>query len=378
MSRRISVSSLMEAAQRATGLDDFGVSDFETPLAILVGSYNSEAELNPLGVLSVRRELVRMLSNRLHIEVSRSDLKGAQPDCQEDPVVILGLPRSGTTFLQRLLAADPDHRYLRHWEGLFPRPAERADALQRDAERQLAAFSRQSPSFAAVHTLGPDAPEECVLLFDNAFASYRFEMEHNVPTYSRWLTGHDMASAYDYYRLQLALLSLRQSGTRWLLKAVPHLGHLDELIRVFPRCRLVHIHRDPVVTIASLASLTATVREAGSGRVDRPSLGTEVLSRWSEMTDRYLAMRAILPPEVRVVDLSYDEFVGAPLDGVRRTYSGLEMPLPDERHFRAWLARDRGARRAVGGRHAYDLQTFGLDVHAVEERFGEYRRRFIG
>jgi hypothetical protein len=371
----MSMRSLMDAARRKTGLDDFGSPSFEAPLRILVDSYNMSPRLDPTGVLTTRRELVRILCNRLCIESSRPLLGSADPANITQPVVILGLPRSGTTFLHRLLAADPDHRYLRHWEGLFPAPTAPADQRQRETERRLASFSRRSPGFAAAHTLAADAPEECVLLFDNALASYRFEMEHSVPTYSRWLDGCDMSEAYAYYRLQLSLLSLEWSRPRWLLKAVSHIGHLGELVRVFPGVRLVHIHRDPVMTIPSLASLVAAVRTAGSRAPDLHSVGEEVLARWSGLMDRYLRMRGSLPGEVRVVDLSYQEVVQSPLGAVRRIYAGLDMPFPDEQLFRAWLARDG---ETAHSRHAYTLETYGLDRQTIEQRFSEYRRRFIG
>ena len=237
--RRLTRDALLDAARARAKLDDFGPPDFLEPLDVLLDSIAREARLTPVGHLITRERLIGVLVNRL--EVFAAHRPWTRPLELAPPVVITGLQRTGTTLLQRLLAADPSRRWLASWEALSPAPSRAragADPRVAAAERAERALAYLAPDFFAVHPVHAHAPEEDVLLLDQAFRSTVPEATLRVPTYSRWLESADQTPAYRHERLLLSLLS-RQRGAnkRWLLKTPHHLEWLDVLFDVFEGAR---------------------------------------------------------------------------------------------------------------------------------------------
>ncbi|HEX3623701.1 MAG TPA: sulfotransferase [Acidimicrobiales bacterium] len=368
-----------EAAVRAGPWD--GEVPFAGTLDLLIRSCHRTAALNPAGQDVLHRTAVRRLRNLRYVQ----DHLDARPDVANRPlaapVVVTGLPRTGTTLLHNLLALDPAHRVLRTWEALHPVPPQAdgpsAEQLQAQAARWLAAFHRLVPGFAAIHRSTPTGPEECDALLQNTFASQHFDDMFDARDYADWLATAPLAAEYAHYALQLRVLSASgPAGTRWALKSPSHLGHLDALRLALPGCTVVICHRHPRQAVASYASLIATLRQAYSDSVSPVIIGRQALARASTAMARALAVRDVAGGrDGSIVDVAYSQLVADPVGATRGVYRALGRPLSSvvEARIRNWTAANPQHRH---GRHDYDLDRFGLTGAEVDAPFAPYLERF--
>jgi len=381
---RLDERSLLAAARRATGLhwlaDPEEALWVREPLRRLAASLEREADLHPLGRMIVRGQLVRALSARLR----RGALRDVHPEIDaipvEAPVFIVGLQRTGTTVLHRLLALEPALRPLLSWEALDPVPPGPAakgpgtrDPRVRRAEWAERGLRRIAPDFFAVHPVEAHAPEEDVLLLDLAFRGTTPEATQHVPAFAAWLEAADARPAYRDLRGWMQLLLWQRPG-RWLGKTPHHLEFLDALLDVFPDARILWTHRDPTVAAASFASMVAHARGVFSDRVDPHAVGAHWGRKQAHMVARAMDARA-RAGEDAFLDVHYGELVADPLKQVRRVYDhlGLALSADTESRMRDWIARHPQHRLGV---HRYRLEDFGLDADALAERYAAYRDRF--
>lgn len=372
--------SLIRAARRATGLHEFRDSGFREPLRRLLDAIEGEAQLHPLGRLMARTVLVNSLANRLRIESQRDLHPGVFERPVERPVFIVGLQRTGTTFLHRLLALHPELRALRSWEAANPAPfAERrtrpgaADpriGVARLAERGV---RYMAPDFFAVHPIEALGEEEDSLLFDPSLFTTTSEALMHVPSFTAWLEQADHGPAYRAYREIIQLLLWQRPG-RWLGKTPLHLEHLEELLTVFPDARVIQTHRDPLETVASVSSMLAHARGFFSDRVDPRRVGQQWLAKTGRMVERGMQTRA-RRGEQAFLDVRYEDLVADPRKQVQRICDFADAPLPaaGERAIRDFLSRNPQHKH---GRHEYALGDFGLDEAEVLRRFGRYRDHY--
>jgi len=372
---------LLDAACRATGLDDFGDDDFREPLGLLLFCLEREADLTLVGRIAARRDLVGLLINRLRLQEDRK----RQPEIAAErivaPIFIVGLPRTGSTLLHHLLAQDPDTRAALAWEVMYPSPPPTRSAYETDprierARKQLRWLDWMAPDFKAIHPVGPQLPLECIAIMSASFRSTRFQTTYNVPSYEAWLNAQDMRPAYAFHRRFLQHLQWRAPGDRWVVKAPSHVFSFDALLDVYPDARLVQTHRDPVTVMASVASLSSTLHRAFSRQRAATRFGQEVTVRWTDGLERSLELRRSgrVAPE-RVFDVHYRELTRDPLAVVRRLYAQFALPWTTEaeRRMREFLAANQ---RNKHGRHHYDLENFGLDAHELAHRFKAYSDYF--
>jgi len=366
-----------EAAARAGPFP--GEVPFLANLERLLRSCRETATLNATGEQVLHKSAVRHLRNLRYLQ----DFVAAQPDVAAQPlgapVVVTGLPRTGTTLLHNLLALDPAHRALRLWEALHPVPATVGGPSVADRQAQaqhwLDAFYRLVPGFEAIHRATATGPEECDALLQNTFASQHFEDMFDAAGYSDWLGGATLAAEYEHYALQLRALSLgAAAGPRWVLKSPGHLGHLDALLAALPHATVVVCHRHPREAVASYASLIHTLRRAYSGSVDAAAVGRQALGRAAGAMSRALDARAARPGTA-FVDVSYARLVADPVGAVRAVYLalGADLDAGVEAQLRAWVA----AHPQHGhGPHRYDLARFGLGPDEVDAAFARYTAAF--
>ncbi len=374
-----SSARLIAAAQRKTRLDDLGDGFSEDGFDRLLRSYESEARLHAIGRIAAHADTLTLLANRLRIVADRTRHPEIADQRLERPVFIVGLPRTGTTLLHRLLAQDPAHRVPRTWEILYPSPPPQRARAATDprigrAERGIRQLDRLAPQFQRIHAVGARLPEECIAILAHSFTSDRFVAMHRLPSYQAWLDRQDLRSAYADHRRFLQHLQWRHPGKRWLLKAPAHLLALEDLLEIYPDATIVQTHRDPVRVLASLASLIATLRGAFSDAVDPVEIGRDVAARWAEALRRSIAVRHG-PYADRFVDVHYRELLGDPMAVVRRLYDRMETRLEPEteRAMRRFLEENPQDRF---GRHRYRLDSFGLDAAEERRRYGSYRAHF--
>jgi len=372
---------LIDSARRQTGLHDFGPHSFQEPLRRLIDSMEAEACLNPIGRLAAREDLIRLLANNLRMEEERKRNPAIAGEEIRRPVIITGLPRTGTTLLHSLLALDPANRVPLTWETMYPSPSPDAatyhtDLRIRRVENQIRWFRRLVKGFDRIHPVGARLPEECLIILSHSFLSYQFETTYRLPSYLEWLEGRDLRDAYEVHRRFLQHLQWRCPGERWVLKAPAHMFDFEALFWAYPDACVVMTHRDPIKVTASNASLTAALRSAFSDDVDPLEVGPECSRRWAEAIGRAVRSRDRgCAPAERFLDLYYSDLISDPAGAVKKVYRSFDIPLPDdmEERVRGFLLQNPKDRF---GKHHYELEEFGLDRDEEARRYAAYRERF--
>ena len=378
LSGRLEVDSLIGHAQRKTGLTDFGEDGHLRALEVLVESINDEARLTAVGRQIQKSRLAAALVNRLRIE----ELLRRHPEIHDIDlgtiVLITGLPRTGTTLLQRLVNSHPGIRGISGAEALNPvsaiDPSERGQrARTRRAGIAKRAISYLAPEFMAIHPIDHEQPEEDVLLLDLTFMTQSAEAMMAVPSYSRWLEGQDHGWTYEYFHRILKVLCWQRPGRTWVLKTPQHMEHLDAFIGEFPDATIVQTHRDPRIALASFCSMVAHARGMLSDDVDPDEIGQHWYRKTQRMVQR--TMRARVDTEARrFIDVSYYDLTRDPIAELRGICEQAGIAFDDEA--------ERGAARCMEanpqnrfGRHAYRLADFGLTEQVVDEAFSSYREK---
>jgi hypothetical protein len=374
---------LAAASAKTNGLSDFGEPSFREGLAVFCRSLETEARLSPLGRQLLQQKILELLGNRLGIE----DWYRRHPEIGREtlapPLVIVGLPRTGTTLLQRMLACDPQFYSMPWWESRYPVPFP-GESLQAPEQRiaQARAEVRQMieamPKLLSIHPMDADQADEEVMLMEHSFIAALNSYAY-VPGYMAWLAQADERPAYAYLVRMLKFLQWqkRQRGIvaqRWVLKAPHHLLRMHLLLETFPGVRVIQTHRDPLETIPSIASFLHTLWCIYSDEAEPGAAGRE----WSALMARALAhtmaVRDTAPQ--RFFDVQFIDTVKRPLEVVRDIYAfaGLKLTPRAESAMHHWLEVNRRGTRAA---HEYSSETFGLDPEQLKCDFAEYRRRYV-
>ncbi len=367
---------IIETAKRRCGLDDFGGGDFFEGLSRLLDSCQREARLNLIGRIVLRADLIRLLCSRLFIQRDRKVYPSVVRQEIREPLFIVGLPRSGTTVLHTLLAADPEHRVPLTWEVMTPSPPT-GDNEKRRIQRAISScncFNWLAPTFRQVHPVGAELPQECVSLMSPTFMSDQFDAMYYVPSYRAWFFRQDLRPAYEYHRRFLQHLQVRRNARRWVLKAPTHMFALPSLLAVYPDALFVQTHRAPLDAMASVSSLITILRRVFSDAVDPLTVCREAIDYWSKTLDRFLQERGRLA-EHRVCDVNYVEIRRDPLVVVRRIYAhfGWSLSQKVEQRIRRTLASQPEERHRL---HRYDLSQFEVQEAESAARFASYCDRF--
>ncbi|HJO22968.1 MAG: sulfotransferase [Myxococcota bacterium] len=368
---------LEDARGEAGGLSDFGADDFREGLSVLCRTYD-ENPFSAAGRRRSRRRLVDLLATRLRVQEAFRKHPEIRARSIARPMVLTGLPRSGTSALFNLLGRDPAARPLLNWETRYPDPAEglapgepdpRRDAI----ERYLAKGREKNPEFTKVHFASADTPEECVLLHAVACHGVQLGVEPMFEPYASWYRSQSLNGMYCYYADLLRLLDWQRPGERWLLKAPAHMWGIDALLAVFPDASIVWSHRDPLLCIASIASMTHLLAQPLID-VDPKVLGPTVMDFYATSLERGLAMRDRCDAS-RFVDINHDDFVEDGLAVANRIHRAFGLPLQEDASA-AMRAHLEANPKGKHGTHRYDLESFGLDESRVRERFAGYVERF--
>ena len=371
-------ATLTDRASEDTGLDHWGGDSYRAGLDQLVHALDTEAALSPLGEVALEAQILANLRNRLRVTAWIEQHPELLDEPVERPIIVLGLPRTGTTLLHELFHRDPANRSLMRWEALDsvppPEAGRFADDPRVDTERAAAeAMDALNPQFRAIHYEAPDGPTECVAVLSQDFRSLLWSVVANVPSYTRWLLETDATPAYDYHRRVLQLLQSGAPG-RWALKTPHHALFLDTVVDHYPDARLVMTHRDPLTVVASLCSLAGTLGATFSD-VDHTddhvrtwtAVGQTLVERVMDFRDRR--------GDDHFVDVAYDDLVANPIGTVvqilERFGEGLSEPAAAS--MRAYLADDPYRQM---GRHRYSPQATGIDPDDIGQRFARYADRF--
>jgi hypothetical protein len=372
---------LMEAAVSRTGLDDFGPEDFVERLDVLCEALRTEAHLSPRGMMAQHAMLTGLLCNRLLVE----DTIKRQPDVLDEeirsPIIISGLPRTGTTHLHNLISADPALRSLPYWESLEPvlpqseRPGSgQADPRLARTEESLAFLDAAMPYFKRMHEMTVDHVHEEIQLLAIDFSTMLFETVAPMPTWRDYYLEHDQRSNYQYLKKVLQVLQRQRGGDRWVLKSPQHIEQFPTLSETFPDAIFVVTHRDPVTVSASMATMLTYSARMTHDQVDVRWVARYWADRLQRMFRSCVDQREVLSPE-QSVDVHFDKFMADDLGMIERIYEIADQPFSASvgAAMEGYMAaHPRGRLGAV----LYDLGELGLDHDELRRALGFYTARF--
>lgn len=377
-----SEDAVLADARARTGLSDFGPDDFVERLSVWCQAAAEDSELAPMGQVRLFADMVRYASNRLRFH----DLLRRHPEILDieirEPIIIAGLPRSGTTHLVNLIAADTRLRSLPYWESLEPIPDPSTPAGPKEQDPRYAKCAGEhemlgqvAPLLKNMHDLAPDHVHEEIEVGALDFSTYLPEWLAVVPRWRDYYYAHDQAPHYAYMKNVLKALQWLRGPDRWILKSPQHMEQLGPLIETFPDATVAITHRDPVSVVASAITMLTYGDRLRRASVDPPAVAAYWTDRVEHLLRACVRDRESLP-EGQSIDVLFDEFMADDVAMVRRIYDVAGLPMTDE--ARASLDNYMVDNpRGKHGRIVYDLLgDFGVDPAALRERFEFYYERF--
>jgi len=370
----LSKDKLIRAARKSTGLHDLGKDFWDEPLERMLDSINHEARLNPVGRFITGKRLENLISIRLRAE----HWFKKYPEILEQPLyplyLIIGLQRTGTTKLQRLLAQDPETRSLRSWEAINPVPLNshlnETKLRIRQAKISEKSLKLLSPDFFAIHPVEHLEPEEDILLLDVSFLSTTTEATMHVPSYASWLEKTDQSPAYAYMVKLLKFLQYQRPARRWILKSPHHLEFLDLTDKYFGQVHYLWTHRDVEQCLPSFISMMTHSRSIFSDEVDPAEVKDHWLRKNGYMLLKALRYRQKDTREDRFKDIFYDDFIRDPMKTLREIYLKMGAISPElESRLQNLIRIDH---KKKYGQHIYTMEGFGITRNGIEDRMQPY------
>ncbi|WP_420428991.1 sulfotransferase family protein [Algiphilus sp.] len=377
---------LDQARQMTGGLTDFGDPSFRPGLEQLCHALNTEARLSPQGLATFDQKLTAQLANRLWME----DAIRRHPEILDEviapPLIIVGLPRTGTTKLHRLLSRDPRFYWMTFWESQMPvplpgeaidDPSPRIDQGQAIVDMMTSAM----PELMAIHPMENREADEEFMLMEHSFLA-DFNAYAHIPSYMDWLVAQDERPAYSLLirMLQYLQWQKRQRGItaqRWILKAPHHLHRMALLLESFPGACVVQTHRDPVESIPSIASFVHTLHAIYSDRPDAKAVGASWSARMRSGLEHTMAARDRAGDSHQFVDVSFKDTVTQPLQVLENLYATIGWDIDDAttEAMTQWLRAD--AEHHAQSAHRYSAEDFGLSAEGLRHDFAAYIARHL-
>jgi len=378
---KINANEIIDQAKSETGLSDLGEPLFSEGLNRLIDSINNEANLNEIGIQAQPIRIQGLLSNRLRFE---EDLKKFPEILDQQiiaPIVIVGLPRTGSTMTHRLLASDPNHTAMLWWEGRYPAllPGEKRGDIEARMElgkAEVDAVVAASPEALDIHPWDYKGADEEILLLEHNFLSTVPESFMALPSYSEWIEEQDHTLAYEDLKKFIQYLQWQNPGRekkRWVLKSPHHLGFIDKMISVFPDAKIIQTHRDPIKTVPSFCSMCANLFEPLTTNFDKVFIG----KHWSNKLTRALnhCMNISEQHPDNFLDLEFLNMIKDPIDEMKKIYEfiGESFGEKTEVAMEAW----REENKHEMGAHKYSLEEYDLTESQINDNFAKYQQKYI-
>ncbi len=376
---------LVEEAAKLTGLDDFGDPSFREPFERTCRALDEEAGLNEAGRAAQRQRVIDTLVTRARAEHWFKRHPEILEERIEAPLVIVGLPRTGTTMLHRVIAADPSFDCALWYETRFPSPAADWDWASSDprieqGKQEVAQTLEFVPELASVHPWDACQPDEEIMLMEQSFLTVMAQAFVDVPEFGKWRLQQDQRPSYLALERMLQLLQwqhrkLGRARDRWVLKAPVHMKDMALLFEVFPDVTVVQTHRDPVQSIPSICSMNHYIWQLGADDPDPVSAGAQWSRIFRDGVNACTAFRDAGHHD-RFLDIQFLDTVKDPLAVVARIYEFLGKPLTPfaEDQMRKWAEDNAREKRPP---HEYTLEKFGLSEAGIERDFGAYREGYV-
>ena len=378
---KINANEILDQTKSETGLSDLGEPLFLEGLNKLIDSINNEANLNEIGIQAQPIRIQGLLTNRLRFE---EDLKKFPEILEQEiiaPIVIVGLPRTGSTMTHRLLASDPNHTAMLWWEGRYPAllPGEKRgdiEARMQLGKAEVDAVVAASPEALDIHPWDYKGADEEILLLEHNFLSTVPESFMALPSYSEWIEEQDHALAYEDLKKFIQYLQWQNPGRenkRWVLKSPHHLGFIDKMISVFPDAKIIQTHRDPIKTVPSFCSMCANLFEPLTTNFDKVFIG----KHWSNKLTRALnhCMNISEKHPDNFLDLEFLNMIKDPIDEMKKIYDFIGEPFGEKTEvaMEAW----REENKHEMGAHKYSLEEYDLTESQINDNFSKYQQKYI-
>ncbi|WP_156135538.1 sulfotransferase family protein [Novosphingobium malaysiense] len=372
----------MAQAQRIAEASDWGDDGFEEAFTRFALSLNSEAELAPEGLKRIRSHVMKTLVARLRLIDDRKKYPAIEHEAIERPIIVTGQARSGTSYLNALLACDPRNLAPLHWQVWMPSPP--PGLADVDHAPQIAAAERcieqegwQDPDVRRTHDYTATNASEDTFIQEMSFRGVTLPFFLNVPSFGRWLETADRAPAYRIQRKVMQAIQFGQKRSQWVVKGPPHLGMLDYLFGEFPDACVVVNHRDPVKAFASSKSMLMAHRaQFGNPPPELPrEMALAMLHGTAGMLRKMIERRKNPAAERHFTDISYKDLERNPLDQVAKIYQKFDIEFTQEA-CDAMKAHIAGNRKGQHGQHLYDIREMGLTIEEVREMFRFYTDHF--
>jgi hypothetical protein len=382
MAEQLSADALVEQAIKTTGLDDFGGTTYREGLEILIADVNAghaKGWHNDAGVGRVAHDSLHYLTNRLRVE----DYLKQKPELLdrpiERPVFVMGVPRTCTTLMSNLLAADPARRSPLTWEIDEPVPPVASRGLLTTDPRALAKLEQEKAMLAANPDMGKYYrgsaiyPNECVFFMAHDFKTLMIESKGRVPGYKEFIFSCDMTSAYEYHKKFLQLLQENAGGV-WNVKKPSHSLWLETIFQVYPDARVVWTHRDPFTATGSLCSIISLNHLGHMGKVDTEWLAQDYPWQAAEHANRIMDFRDKYG-EDKIIDVHYADLVEDPVGETKKLYAKLgdEWTAEAQAGVQKWVSENP---QNKFGKHEYKLAQYGLSKQQLEPLFERYLSRY--
>ena len=367
---------VLDAARAEAGLDDFGDDGFVEALAKMLETVGAEVRFKPAGLLNFKLMNQRLLVNRLRYQQDVTRHPEILAEDVSDPIIILGMPRTGTTKLQRMMSADTNAISLLLW--MAQNPARFPGELPGQPDQRIAfaraiqdAQAKQNPDFLASHErTAEDADEDSDLLL-GAFDYVMLYIIDPAPSFLAWVQERSRLPAYRYQMRMLQYLQWQQGGKQnrhWVLKNPGHIGSLDAIVEVYPRATLLELHRDLVEVIPSYCRLIESIHTELFEGVDAHEVGRDTLRYWGPEMRRHARQRSRLADRLSILDFPYMEVVKDPMTVIRAAYERADIRLTDAGRQSMLEWADENAQHRHGT-PAYSLERYGLTVEMIDEAF---------
>jgi hypothetical protein len=373
------VDDLITAAEKATGLTQWGEQDFRTGLALFLDAAAREARMSDLGWTRMLSRIDGLLQNRLRI----MDWRARHPEVAAQritrPIFILGLPRSGTSNLLSLLSFDPAHRVPRMWEIFRSVPPPRRETYDSDpriaeVQAQLLGDGFDSPALQATHPFDSRLPEECGFIFEHTFACMVFPAYVNVPSFADYaMNKADWRGVYGFHKQFLQNLQADYRGERWVLKTPEHSHFIPDLLATYPDAILLYTHRAPSAVMSSLASNITELRRLWSDQVDPHEVARSFLAAEAEGARRMVEARKNPAVDRHFHDIDFQDLIDQPVATMQRLYERFDLPYSEATRSGLQHYADHEAKKTHGhGKHKHALADYGYEPAQIDAAFRPY------